>query len=67
MDVQSRVRAFAEALRDEGVPVLISYMDDEGWHLAAPAGHWDAFADGLRTLAEECERLAAEDRPHTLN
>jgi hypothetical protein len=63
----ARIKAFAEGLRDEGIPALISYMDDDGWHLAAPACSWVEMAKGLRSLAEECERIAAESSARTLN
>ena len=67
MTLSARIVAFAEGLRGEGVPHLISYHDVDGWHLAAPAGSWGDLAAGLRTLAEECDRLAAEDAGRTIN
>lgn len=35
--------------------------------MAAPAFGWAAMAKGLRTLAEECERIEAESSARTLN
>lgn len=67
MSLESRVRTFAEGLRDEGVPSLTAYLDDEGWHLAAPGGSWSDLAAGLRTLAAKCDELAAEQAARTLN
>lgn len=67
MTLSARIVAFAEGLRDEGVPHLIAYKDAGHWNMAAPVGSWAGAAEGLRTLAEECDRLAAEDAGRTLN
>ena len=67
MTPERRAREYVEAMWDEGVPALAVYLDDEGWHMAAPGAHWADLAKGLRTLAEECEKQAAEADKRTLN
>lgn len=62
MTLTDRVMAFAGDLRDEGIPALVIYMDDTGWHLAAPGHHWKDFAAGLRALADQCDRMADGQR-----
>jgi hypothetical protein len=65
--VTDRIKAFAAELRDEGIPALVAWHDDDGWHMAAPAWCPQSMAAGLRSLAEECERIEAESSARTLN
>lgn len=62
MTLAERIKDFAGDLRDEGIPALVVYMDDTGWHLAAPGHHWKDFAAGLRALADQCDRMADGQR-----
>jgi hypothetical protein len=47
--------AVAQAFQDRGIPAWLIYHDANGWHLAGPKVPGSALAEGLRSVAEQCE------------